>query len=70
MTADIIFIFNLTTAALPNINLKAFGVRALSCDDGDDVASIARGFSKQVLLVYSVVEPLEDWEPIKFWARA
>ena len=70
MTADIIFIFNLTTVALPNINLKVFWFRALSCDDVDDVACIARGFSRQVLLVYSVVEPQEDWEPIKFWARA
>ena len=44
-------------------------MRALSCDDGDGVPCIARGFSKQVLLVYSVVEPLEDWEPIKLYQQ-
>ena len=60
MTADIIFIFNLTTVALPTINLKAFCERALSCNDGDGVACIARSFSRQVLLVYSLVEPLHD----------
>ena len=58
MTADIIFIFNLTTVALPTI--KAFWVRPLSCNDGDGVARIACSFSRQVLLVYSLVEPLDD----------
>ena len=42
MTADIIFIFNLTTVALPTINLKAFWVRALDDDDDDTFIKVSR----------------------------